>query len=157
MRPLIPKGGNDCFETPLYLCREIVSYFKPWGTILEPCKGAGNFLKYFGKGDWYEIKEGKDFMEATGHWNWIITNPPFSKYREFLNKSMQVAENIVFLQAINAIFYKARLRDMMEMNFRIVEILLLDTPKEFPQGGLQMGCVYFKKDYKGDIKFNRLK
>lgn len=41
---------------------------------------------------------------------------------------------------------------MFKNNFGIKEILLLDTPKEFPQFGFQMGCVYFKKKWKGKIK-----
>ena len=41
---LIPKGGNDCVQTPIELARDIVNHFKPNGKMLEPCKGAGNFL-----------------------------------------------------------------------------------------------------------------
>lgn len=99
------------------------------------------------------IDECKDFLQAEGHWDWIITNPPYSKYRDFFNKSMQVADNIVFLQLINATFYKARLRDMLQNSFGIKEILLIDTPQEFPQFGFQMGCVYYKRDFKGQINF----
>jgi hypothetical protein len=95
--------------------------------------------------DWYEIEKGKDFLQAQGHWDWIITNPPYSKYRAFLNKSMEVANNIVFLQLINATFYKARLRDMWNSRFGINEIWCINTPKEFPQFGFQMGCVWYKR------------
>ena len=68
---------------------------------------------------------------------------------------MEVADNIVFLQLINATFYKARLRDMFTHNFGIKEIWLLNTPKEFPQFGIQLGCVYYKRKYKGNIIFNQ--
>jgi len=143
-RAIAQKNGNDKVNTPIYLCKQIVEHFKPSGKILEPCCGEGNFLKVM-ESDWFEIDKGKDFMQAIGHWDWIITNPPYSKYRDFLNKSMQVADNIVFLQLINATFYKARLRDIYKNNFRIKEIYMVDTPKEFPQFGFQMGCVYYKK------------
>jgi hypothetical protein len=99
--------------------------------------------------DWCEIDKGKDFMEVKGHWDWIITNPPYSQYRAFLKKSMEVADNVVFLQLINATFYRARLRDIVEMGFGIKEILCFDTPKEFPQFGFQMGCVHYAKDFRG--------
>jgi len=158
-RILIPHGGNDDFQTPIYLCKFIIEHFKPRGRILEPCCGDGNFLKTLQEKsnwvDWFEIKKGKDFLrpDIFGHWDWIMTNPPFSKFRAFLIQSMSVANNIVFIQAINATFYKARLSDIQIMNFGIKEILCFDTPKEFPQGGLQMGCIHYKKNWKGDIHF----
>jgi len=153
-RSLSAKNGNDCIQTPIYLAKQIVEHFNPLGKILEPCKGDGNFLQAMPNADWCEIKEGKDFLLTKGHWDWIITNPPYSKYRLFLNKSMEVADNIVYLQLINATFYKARLKDMKKAGFGIKEIYCIDTPKEFPQFGFQMGCIYYKKDYNGDINFN---
>ena len=151
-RAIAQKNGNDCVMTPEYVCKQIVDHFKPNGKILEPCCGNGNFLKVM-KADWCEIDKGVDFMDAKGNWDWIITNPPYSKYRDFLNKSMEVADNIVFLQLINATFYKARLRDLKSKNFGIKEIWMIDTPKEFPQFGFQMGCVHYQKNYKGNIIF----
>ena len=151
-KSLTQKNGNDRIMTPIYLCKKIVEHFKPTGKILEPCSGTGNFLKVLpANTDWCEIDKGKDFFDYNNKVDWIITNPPYSKYRAFLNKSMEIANNIVFLQLINAIWYKARLRDMFSHNFGIKEIFLLDTPKEFPQFGFQMGCVYFQKNYKGKI------
>lgn len=155
-RPLAQHGGVDDIQTPLALARAIVVHFNPIGKILEPCCGSGNFLAVLAGADWCEITRGRDFLTVEGHWDWIITNPPYSKYRAFLNKSMDVADNIVFLQFINAIFYKARIRDMLASNFSIKEILLLDTPVEFPQTGFQLGCVYFKKGHTGDTRLSKL-
>lgn len=156
-RAIAQHGGNDCVMTPTYLAQAIVNHFQPKGKVLEPCCGTGNFLKVLPNADWYEINKGRDFLTAIGHWDWIITNPPYSKYRDFLNKSMQIADNIVFLQLINATFYKARLRDIFNNGFGIKEIALLDTPPEFPQYGFQLGCVYYKKQHKGDIKFSKIR
>lgn len=153
-RSLSTKGGNDNIQTPIRIALKIVNHFNPSGKVLEPCCGDGNFLKALPEGtNWCEINKGRDFLTARNHWDWIVTNPPYSKYRAFLNKSMEVADNIVFLQLINATFYKARLRDMFNNKFGIKEILLMDTPREFPQFGFQMGCVYYKRNYAGDIKF----
>ncbi len=157
-RSLASKNGNDCIQTPIDVARKIAEHFKPTGKILEPCCGEGNFLTVLGNLadtiDWCEILKGIDFLTFQGYYDWIITNPPYSKYRDFLNKSMQVADNIVFLQLINATFYKARLRDIRNNNFGIKEIWCIDTPKEFPQFGFQMGCVYYKRGHEGDIMFN---
>jgi hypothetical protein len=153
-RSISAKNGNDNINTPLYLAKEIVDHYKPEGKILEPCIGDGNFLKVLpSTTDWCEINKGRDFLTTTGHWDWIITNPPYSKYRLFLRHAMEVADNIVFLQLINATFYKARLKDIKDMGFGIKEIWCLETPKEFPQFGFQLGCVYYKKEYSGCINF----
>lgn len=149
--PLTKNNGNDKIMTPAWLAEKIVKHFRPSGKILEPCCGTGSFLQYLPNADYYEIDKGKDFLEATGKWDWIITKPPYSIYRKFLNKSMEVADNVVFLQSINTTFYKARMRDMFNNDFGIKEIYLIDTPKEFPQFGFQMGCVHYKRNYEGNI------
>jgi hypothetical protein len=152
-KQLIPKGGNDIVMTPLNICELIVKHFNPQGKILEPCCGTGNFLKFLPKEtDWCEISKGKDFFNYNKKVDWIITNPPWSKIRPFMQHSMKIADNIVFLATINHLWLKARLRDIKEANFGIKEILLLDTPKEFPQSGFQMGCFHLQKNYKGNIK-----
>jgi len=146
MKRLIPKGGNDCVQTPIEVCKDLISNFPIKGKILEPCKGDGNFLKVLPKGtQWCEIKEGKDFMDYNGKVDWIITNPPFSKFRAFLNKSMEVADNIIFLCTINHIWLKARIRDINEKGFSIEEIIPIDTPNTFPQSGFQVGYVHLMK------------
>jgi len=157
MRALAPKGGNDKVYTPNYLAKEIVDHFKPCGKILEPCKGTGSFTSLFDEYDYCELDEGIDFLKVDlpNHYDWIVTNPPWSQFRAFLKKSMEVSENIVFLSLVNAFFMKARIEDMKKSGFGIVEILMLDTPsKPWPQTGFQLGATHIKKAYKGDIKIN---
>lgn len=155
MRALAPKGGNDKVYTPDYLAKQIVDHFKPIGRILEPCRGTGSFAQYLGECDWCELDDGRDFLTHTGEYDWIITNPPWSQLRAFLKKSMELSENIVFLSLVNAFFMKARVEDMRNSNFGIVEILMLDTPsKPWPQTGFQLGATHIKRGYHGDIKIN---
>ena len=137
--------SNDVVMTPLYLCEQIVDYFKPTGTILEPCMGSGNFTQCFSMAEWCEIDMGRDFFDWHSHVDWIITNPPWSKIRDFLKHSYEVADNIVFLMTVNHMYTKARIRDMREAGFEIADILLLDMPNEFPQSGFQLGAVYLRR------------
>src|SRR5674476_960756 len=66
--------------------------------MLEPCKGAGNFLKHLPQSAaWCEIKEGRNFFAWTQKVDWIITNPPWSQMRRFLQQAMSVADHVVFL------------------------------------------------------------
>jgi hypothetical protein len=151
MRPLAPNGGNDKVYTPRPVAEKIISHFKPLGKICEPCKGKGVFTDLL-KCDWYEIEEGKDFLNANGHWDWIITNPPWSKIRPFLQKSMEVADNIVFLCLVNAFWMKARQEDMKKAGFGIKEILIIDTPpKPWPQTGFSLGAVLIVRGWSGQI------
>ena len=159
MNQLIPTNTkrNDCVQTPIKYAQLIVEHFKPQGKILEPCKGNGNFLSVLPKDtEWCEILEGIDFMDYSGKVDWIITNPPYSKMRIFMQKAMDVSDNIVFLTSINHLWLKARLRDVFDKGFGIKEIIIFDTPLNFPQSGFQMGCFYLKRDYIGNIKFERL-
>lgn len=173
-RSLIPKGGNDRIMTPNPLAQFIVDYYRPLGSVLEPCSGDGAFIRAFLEYkiasyktirpldfvfEIYscEIDEGTDFFDVNNadHFDWIITNPPYSKFTAFLKHSMEVADNVVFLCLENAFFQKARLRAMKEHDFGFREILHVDTPpKPWPQFGLQVGVVHIQRGYKGDTKIS---
>ena len=159
-QPLAPKGGNDNVMTPEPLAKLIVEHYNPSGEILEPCRGSGvfyNLLNEKGNVDWCEILEGRDFLSYNfeKRYNWIITNPPWSQLRTFLQKGMQVADNIVFLCLINAFFMKARLRDIRESNFYIQEILEVPQPKQnWPQTGFALGAIHISKEQTDFIKFS---
>jgi len=157
---LIPNGckRNDIIYTPEYLTEQIVEYFKPTGKMLEPCKGEGSFLKYMPNADWCEIQEGVDFFDYNRKVDWIITNPPYSILRKFLQKSMEVSNNVVFLIPWNHICLTARLRDIREAGFGIKEVILTPYPDNFPKMGFAMSVVHLQKGYSGNIKFeNTLK
>lgn len=51
---------------------------------------------------------------------------------------------------------KARLKDIENAGFRIAEICVFDTPKNFPQSGFQVGMIHLKKGIQGDIKYTRI-
>ena len=145
-------ASNDLIMTPEPLASAIVKHFLPEGEILEPCKGTGNFLKFLPPGTaWCEITEGKDFFSYWEYTDWIITNPPWSQIRTFLLHSMEIAWNVVFLMTLNHLWTKARLRDMTLLEHAIREIILIDTPSEFPQSGFQLGVVHLQKYYTGQI------
>ena len=163
--------SNDEVQTPINLAVGIMNHFKPTGKILEPCRGDGNFIEAYEtynliiqlenkeeiKWGYCEINENKDFFDWTEKVDWIITNPPWSQIRKFLQHSMKVSDNIVFLVTINHLWTKARLRDIEESGFGIKEIMKVDTPKEFPQMGFQLGIIHLQKNYKGDIGLSSLK
>jgi len=164
-RPLAPKGGNDRVYTPPELARQIVRHFDALGKRLDPCRGKGAFEKamvehsVFGFVEWCEIDEGVDFLaiDITEHYDWVITNPPWSQLRAFLKKSMEVSDNVVFLCLVNAFFMKARQQDMKDAGFGMKEILFVPTPpKPWPQTGFSLGAVHIQKGYSGPVAFSHL-
>lgn len=164
-RPLAPKGGNDRVYTPRALAEQIVRHYDPRGSFLEPCRGQNAFCFGMHKHnprvpvEWYEIDEGLDFltMEITEHYNWVVTNPPWSQLRAFLKKSMEVADNVVFLCLVNAFFMRARQKDMLEAGFGMKEILFVPTPaKPWPQTGFSLGAIHIQKNYFGPVTHSHL-
>jgi DNA modification methylase len=156
MTKLIPKNGNDKVYTPEDLCERIVKYFKPSGRVLEPCKGTGNFMKYLPNNtEWCEIDEGVDFFDYDKLGvDWIITNPPYSIIKKFLIKSYMLdTKHIVYVVPINHILgLKARLNDMKKYGYAVRELILINTPKEFPQSGFQYSIVHIEKGKQKGIK-----
>lgn len=143
----------DCVMTPPAIAERIVNHFRPRGKCLEPCRGSAGFLPFLPKSaEWDELAEGKDFFDRSGNFNWIITNPPWSKLSAFLAHSFRLARNVVFLIHIQQAFMCNRLRMAKFYGYGIKEIILLDTPKNFPQGGFQVGVIHWKKNYIGRIK-----
>lgn len=164
---LIQKGGNDVVMTPPYLAQAIVDHFKPAGTALEPCKGTGSFVEALKNSDcfeidWMEISKGKDFLTGPyghRHYGWIVTNPPRSQFRAFLQKSMKLADNVVFLSSVNAWWYTGRQRDIAEAGFGMVEIAKINEqpPKPWPQAGLQLAAAWIRRGWTGSCTISELK
>src|ERR1035437_1739897 len=156
-RPLAPRGGNDCINTPDESAAQIAAHFKPSGKMLEPCRGGGAVARAMPGRDWCEIAEGRGFLTVSGRWNWIITNPPWSQFRPFLNKAMDVADNIIFLCLTNAWFMRARQRDIQNKGFGLVEILEVPVPpKPWPQAGFSLGAGWLRRGWTGSISYTRL-
>jgi len=143
--------SNDVVQTPPALAQRLVEHFKPTGRMLEPCKGEGNFLRLMPGAARCEISEGRDFLPWIERVDWIITNPPWSQIRRFLQQAMAVSDHVVFLLTINHIWTKARIRDIRAAGFGIAEIVLVDMPPSFPPSGFQLGAVHVARNWQGPI------
>ena len=150
MNPVTREKGNDEIYTPEWAANDMILHFKPFGKILEPCKGNGAFANLIPDCEWCEIKEGKDFFDYSGNVDWIISNPPYSLIRKFVLHSFKVSDNIVYLipvwKAYNAIGLQQTLREWGG----IKEIRWYGGGGKlgFPMGN-GIGAVYWKKGYSG--------
>lgn len=149
-------NSNDIVETPMELAEKLVKHFNPQGKGLEPCCASGNILRFLNDAEWCEITKGRDFFDYHDKVDYIFTNPPWSKIRPFLIHSLELANDVYFLFTINHLWTKARLRDIKNYNFGIVEICIFDTPKEFVSTGFQLGMVHLQKNYTGAINLTKL-
>lgn len=101
--------------------------------------------------DWCEIKRGRDFFAWHEKVDWVVTNPPWSQFREFLRHAMEVSDNVVFLVTINHLWTRARIRDVTTAGFGLKEIVMVDTPATFPPLGFQLGAVHLSRGWKGPV------
>jgi hypothetical protein len=146
---------KDLVMTPEWLALDILNHFSISGSYLDPCKGNGAFYNQCNLQlkDWCELSDGKDFMDYDKKVDWIVTNPPWSKMRDFLQKGMEVADNVVYLTTINHYTTKRRMSDMRKMGFGVKEIFCVPTPsRPWPALGFQLAAVHLQKDYVGDTR-----
>lgn len=62
-------------------------------------------MRHLPKGTFYcEATEGRCFFRWSRKVDWILTNPPYSKMKEFLLHSMTLADDIVFLLPARNLF-----------------------------------------------------
>ena len=152
---------NDIVYTPPSLAGAIVRHFHPTGKCLDPACGDGAFLQFLPEGsDWCEIEKGRDFFAYKQKVDWIVTNPPWSKMRDFLLHSYEIADDIVYFVTANHLFTKRRLSDMEAAGFGMKEILCCDTPANFPTSGFQCAAMHIRRGWdmgRDGIRMTRLR
>jgi len=100
---------------------------------------------------WREIKKNRNFFAWTQRVVWIITNPPWSQVRRFSQHALSLADHVVFLITINHLWTRARLRDIKTAGFGLREIVMMDTPADFPPMGFQLGAVQLSRGWTGPV------
>ena len=146
----------DVVYTPEQVSKNIIESLNPSGSCLDPCKGDGAFFKYLPVGSKYcEITEGKDFFDHNEPMDWIIGNPPYSNFKEFLEHSFRLSQNVSFLVPTNKVFQRQVIMDMIVRYGGIRSIIVYGSGSliGFPFG-FSVGNFHFKKNYNGacDLK-----
>ena len=159
--PATNDPARDLVMTPPDLAARIIVHFagRMSGHVLDPARGAGVFYDQFPDHvvrSWCELALGRDFLAWSDPVDWIMTNPPWSKIRSFTRHAMTISEHIVWLVPIVNITTKARLRDLAEHGYGIAELVLLDTPRDWPQSGFQLVAAHLRRGYTGDWRVSRL-
>jgi hypothetical protein len=150
------QNMNDVVHTPSWVARCIVDHFSPSGQCLDPCKGDGAFYDLLPAGsDFCELKDGKDFFNWSGSVDWIVSNPPYSIFPEWLDHSFAVAANIVYLIPIAKVFNSFGIMKRTATWGGIREIFVIGSGRSigFPFG-FALGAIHFQKGYQGDIRLS---
>ena len=144
---------SDIVYTPDNIVKAIIEHLKPSGKMLDPCKGDGAFYKYMSGADYCEIREDKDFFEYGKKVDWIIGNPPYSIFKEFLEHAFSIADNVSFLVPTNKIFQRQVIMEMINKYGGIKSIIVYGggTLIGFPFN-FSVGNFYFQKGYKGNTE-----
>lgn len=149
-KPVLPA---DIVYTPSDVAKNIVKHLSPYGLCLDPCRGDGAFYNHLPNADYCEIREGKDFFNYNKKVDWIIGNPPYSIFLEFLQHSFEISDNVSFLVPTNKIFQRQVIMDMISAYGGIKSIIIYGsgTLIGFPFG-FSVGNFHFKKGYEGDAE-----
>lgn len=151
----IALDKKDVVYTPDWVARDMVEFFKPSGRILEPAAGDGAFLKYLPTADWCEIEKGRDFYTVTEHYDWIISNPPFTQYSQWLYKSFEIAPNILYLVPCNKAFngYEMMITSADWGGIKHMRVYGTGANLNFPIG-FAIGALHYQKDYHGAMEMS---
>jgi hypothetical protein len=148
---------SDCHATPPELAADIVRFFNPSGRCLDPCRGNGVFFDMLPSGaEWCEILEGRDFYAWEKSADWIVSNPPFSHYSEWIRNSMKLAKDIVYLMPPYKIFASNKFQDELFDWGGLVHIRRYGTGTDwgFPFGHA-LAAVHYQAEYTGATSWSK--
>lgn len=142
---------RDVVYTPDAVARDVVAFFKPSGRILEPSAGDGAFLKYLPDGTaWCEIEKGRDFFAEQRCFDWLIGNPPYSVFDEWMDHSFEIAENVCYLLFVRTVYNSMPRMERIAAYGGIRSIYVIGTASSIGwESGLPVGAVHMQRNYKG--------
>lgn len=118
----IAKSKNDEFYTPSYAIEPIMKYVKPGSTIWCPFDTKDSlFVKKFESAGFNavhsHINDGKDFFEMTPpKCDYIISNPPYSKKTEVLQRLFELDIPFAMLVGVVGLFESQKRFEMFRDN-----------------------------------------
>jgi hypothetical protein len=84
--------------------------------------------------------------------DWIVTNPPYSIYDQFLEHCFELADDVVLLVPIAKAFKSMRIQRLVDSYGGLKEIYLIGAGSKcgFPVG-FPTGCLHYRRGYTGPI------
>jgi hypothetical protein len=117
-KPLEERPEADFHSTPYSLTWELLklSEFDLSKPIYEPASGSGAISSQLKKYGFTVFEDdirttGKDFLDCNNHFPYIITNPPFSLFTQFVDKAKQCSDKFAFIMKTNFLGCQSRLEN----------------------------------------------
>ena len=148
---------NDVILTPELIAKQMIAYYDiPTGAkVLDPCSGEGVFYDNYPthcEKDWGEINKGRDFFHYDEPVDWIITNPPYSIFEEFLLHSLKVADNACFLVPLAKVVSSLRRINAVLGYGGFVSIHIIGAGRCGFPFGFPAAAIHMKRGYTGGTK-----
>lgn len=150
--------AKDAYPTPFSLVKQLLKKESFQEPILEPCSGEHKtiveYLEFLGKScvD-YDLFFGpqerrRDFIVETRHFPSIVTNPPFSLAKEFIETAFRVADKFAFLMPLDYLHGQERFQIFYSHNKRPRRVYILTRRPLFdgllrPDGRYRTGSTTF--------------
>lgn len=148
---------NDMVYTPEEVAKTIISKMplKDGDIVLDASAGKNVFYDNYPDfviKDRCEIEDGIDFFDYDKKVDWIITNPPYSLYKQWMMHSFEIADNICYLIPLSKLV--SSYGRILELNKYggVKYIYILPASKCGFPFGFPACAVWIKKGYKGEIK-----
>jgi hypothetical protein len=104
----------DIVYTPKEVVKDIMDWLQPKGICLDPCFGDGAFFEQMPDGaDWCELRKGRDFFDYNKRVDWIIGNPPYSIFEDWLRHSFELANDVAYILPTNKVFQRQIIMQMI--------------------------------------------
>lgn len=156
----IAKSKNDECYTPAYAVKPIQKYIKPNSVIWCPFDTEESFFVKVFKELGHtviatHIWTGTDFFNCEiPECDYIISNPPYSKKTEVIERLFEIGKPFAMLMGIVGLFesqkrfnmFKNNNFEIMYLNKRVSFFQDYKDPKSFPSWNPPYGTVYLCKD-----------
>lgn len=143
------KPVHEYYPTPIDAIRPLLDLIqfesiKPNMRFAEPCRGIAKAIYNFlpDGSEYCELSEGKDYLKSKWGVNpdCIITNPPFSLAKEFLEKSLEEADVCIYLLRLG--FLETMKRKEFHQAHPVNHLVVLSKRPSFTGDGKTDGTGY---------------
>ena len=96
------RKERNSYETPAWVTLALVPHLPaPPQSAWEPAAGTGKMVRALEEAGYQvtatDIETGTDFLTETRRVDWIITNPPYERAREFIEHALSLADHVAML------------------------------------------------------------
>lgn len=131
IKPKHHHSDRDRIYTPEWIVKELIKKIPASSndSWCDCCFGEGVFYDNFPVNhknkDWYEIERGRDFLTSSNKYDWIVTNIPFSKPKEFIFKMAECSMKGFGILCLANSMTAMRLKELEKQGFFLNSISVL--------------------------------